>query len=131
MGLADQAPLNIESSISLPVSGLSLLGRLGAVAFLSVAIHGLGIFGVSFKAPEMNKSAMATSLEVVLVNSKSASRPVKADALAQANLDGGGNTPMPNVGPKARCRCWIRPSRNRKPRRNNSKSASWSSRPSA
>ena len=32
------------------------------------------------------------SLEVVLVNSKSATRPDKADALAQANLDGGGNT---------------------------------------
>lgn len=31
-------------------------------------------------------------LEVVLVNSKSASKPRKADALAQANLDGGGNT---------------------------------------
>jgi protein TonB len=31
-------------------------------------------------------------LDVVLVNSKSATRPEKADALAQANLDGGGNT---------------------------------------
>jgi periplasmic protein TonB len=31
-------------------------------------------------------------MEVVLVNSKSAQKPVKADALAQANLDGGGNT---------------------------------------
>lgn len=31
-------------------------------------------------------------MEVVLVNSKSAHKPVKADALAQANLDGGGNT---------------------------------------
>ena len=31
-------------------------------------------------------------MEVVLVNSRSASRPNKPDALAQANLDGGGNT---------------------------------------
>ena len=31
-------------------------------------------------------------LDVVLVNSKSATKPDKADALAQANLDGGGNT---------------------------------------
>ena len=31
-------------------------------------------------------------MDVVLVNSKSATRPEKADALAQANLDGGGNT---------------------------------------
>ena len=31
-------------------------------------------------------------LEVALVNAKSATKPVKADILAQANLDGGGNT---------------------------------------
>jgi len=31
-------------------------------------------------------------LEVALVNAKSASKPTKADILAQANLDGGGNT---------------------------------------
>jgi protein TonB len=66
--------------------------RLGLVLLISITLHLLVVFGVTFKAPEMKKSAMATSLEVVLVNSKSASRPVKADALAQANLDGGGNT---------------------------------------
>jgi periplasmic protein TonB len=32
------------------------------------------------------------AIEVVLVNSKSSTRPTKADALAQADLDGGGNT---------------------------------------
>ena len=31
-------------------------------------------------------------LEVALVNAKSAAKPAKADMLAQANLDGGGNT---------------------------------------
>jgi protein TonB len=31
-------------------------------------------------------------MDVVLVNAKSATKPQKADALAQANLDGGGNT---------------------------------------
>jgi len=31
-------------------------------------------------------------MDVVLVNSKSLSKPLKSDALAQANLDGGGNT---------------------------------------
>ena len=31
-------------------------------------------------------------LQVALVNAKSASKPTKADILAQANLDGGGNT---------------------------------------
>lgn len=58
---------------------------------ISITLH-LALLLVSFKAPEMKKSPIATSLEVVLVNTKSSSRPVKADALAQANLDGGGNT---------------------------------------
>jgi protein TonB len=66
--------------------------RLGLVLLISITLHLLVVFGVTFKAPEMKKSAMATSLEVVLVNSKSANKPHKADALAQANLDGGGNT---------------------------------------
>jgi len=65
--------------------------RLGLVLLISIILH-LAVLFVSFKAPEMKKSGIATSLEVVLVNSKSSSRPVKADALAQANLDGGGNT---------------------------------------
>jgi len=37
------------------------------------------------------------ALQVVLVNAKSANRPLKADVLAQANLDGGGNTDDPNA----------------------------------
>ncbi len=39
-----------------------------------------------------SKEPEASPLQVVLVNSKSAQRPFKADALAQASLDGGGNT---------------------------------------
>ena len=57
----------------------------------SIILH-LSVLFVSFTLPEMKKSSSAATLEVVLVNSKSASRPLKADALAQANLDGGGNT---------------------------------------
>lgn len=58
----------------------------------SIILHLVAVFGVGFTLPEMKKSSSAATLEVVLVNSKSASRPLKADALAQANLDGGGNT---------------------------------------
>jgi len=65
--------------------------RLGLVLLISITLH-LAVLLVNFKMPEMKKSGIATSLEVVLVNSKSSSRPLKADALAQANLDGGGNT---------------------------------------
>jgi len=47
---------------------------------------------VRFKAPDWKATKGTSTLDVVLVNSKSASKPNKADALAQANLDGGGNT---------------------------------------
>mgnify|MGYP001546069621 CR=1 FL=1 len=59
---------------------------------LSVVFHALVLFGINFKPPLAKLDTIATPLEVVLVNSKSASKPRNADALAQANLDGGGNT---------------------------------------
>ena len=59
---------------------------------LSLIFHAIVLFGVTFKLPSPRIDKAATSLEVVLVNSKSASKPHKADTLAQANLDGGGNT---------------------------------------
>jgi periplasmic protein TonB len=59
---------------------------------LSVVFHALVLFGINFKPPLTKLDTTATPLEVVLVNSKSASKPRNADALAQANLDGGGNT---------------------------------------
>ena len=48
---------------------------------------------ITFQFPDATNSKTARApIEVVLVNSKSASRPLRPDALAQANLDGGGNT---------------------------------------
>ena len=64
------------------------------MALLSSAIvHVLIIIFVKFQPPALQffKDQMST-LDVVLVNSKHHKRPKKADALAQANLDGGGNT---------------------------------------
>ncbi|MDD5329406.1 MAG: TonB family protein [Sulfuricella sp.] len=90
MSLAVKA--NILAVLNRFVPELDLLGRLGVVVSLSVALHGIALVGVTFKPPDMKKSASAATLEVVLVNSKSAARPLKADALAQSNLDGGGNT---------------------------------------
>jgi len=76
-----------------------LLERFGLVATMqvallaSVAFHLLLIIGVGFKLPRIPKwDEPHNMMDVVLVNSKSATKPVKADALAQANLDGGGNT---------------------------------------
>ncbi|MFZ5503238.1 MAG: energy transducer TonB [Pseudomonadota bacterium] len=60
----------------------------------SILLHLFGLFGIGLVLPEpRNLSDMMQPLQVVLVNSKSTSKPAKADALAQANLDGGGNTP--------------------------------------
>ncbi len=50
------------------------------------------LFGIAFKLPLPKIDSIAPPLEVVLVNSKSTSKPRNADALAQGNLDGGGNT---------------------------------------
>ena len=76
-----------------------LLERFGLVASMqvslvgSIAFHILVIIGLGFKIIPVPKfDAPHNILDVVLVNSKSATKPQKADALAQTNLDGGGNT---------------------------------------
>lgn len=66
--------------------------RLNLSMLVSVIAHAIVLFGVTFVLPLPKFNNAAAPLEVVLVNSKSASKPNKADALAQANLDGGGNT---------------------------------------
>ena len=76
-----------------------LLERFGLVASMqvalvaSVAFHAFAIVGLGFKVIDPRGfDAPHNVMDVVLVNAKSATKPVKADALAQANLDGGGNT---------------------------------------
>lgn len=60
---------------------------------VSILIHAVVMFGLTFKMPDLSKfNNLAQPLEVVLVNTKSTTRPLKADALAQHHLDGGGNT---------------------------------------
>jgi protein TonB len=59
----------------------------------SLVLHAFMLFGIGFALPDPRKTNNSLQpLQVVLVNSKAKSRPVKADALAQNNLDGGGNT---------------------------------------
>ena len=92
-----------------------LLERFGLVATMqvaiisSIALHALAIVGLGFKmVNDPRWDAPHNVMDVVLVNSKSATKPQKADALAQANLDGGGNTdqkvraktPCPAVDPR-------------------------------
>jgi protein TonB len=58
---------------------------------VSVVLHAIVLL-ITFAPPVFDGSKSVPHLDVVLVNSKTSSKPVKADALAQANLDGGGNT---------------------------------------
>jgi periplasmic protein TonB len=75
-----------------------LLERFGLVATMqvaliaSIAFHIGVVIGIGFRPFISRFEAPHNLMEVVLVNSKSANKPVKADALAQASLDGGGNT---------------------------------------
>lgn len=71
-----------------------MLGRLTALHWallVSVAAH-VALLGLKVAAPEsFDRAFRDTPLEVILVNAKSNDRPVKAQAIAQANLAGGGD----------------------------------------
>ena len=72
---------------------LTVKTRMQLALLFSIAIHVAVVAGVSFKMPDKNSlSNLHQPLEVVLVNAKTTTKPVQPDALAQANLDGGGNT---------------------------------------
>jgi len=61
--------------------------------FFSIVLHAFLLFGIALVLPDPRSALnFLQPLQVVLVNSKSKSKPVQADALAQYNLDGGGNT---------------------------------------
>ncbi len=72
---------------------------------VSLLVHAV-ILSLRFAAPEaIRMKSLSTGLDVILVNARDQAAPLKADALAQANLDGGGNadagrarSPLPNLG---------------------------------
>jgi protein TonB len=66
--------------------------RVFAVALVFSTLAHAGLLGLKFAEPdEIRQRSRDNPLEVILVNAKHASKPVKAEALAQANLDGGGD----------------------------------------
>jgi len=72
-------------------------GPLLVAAFaISLTLHGLLLL-IQFRLPD-SKPVRDKGLEVVLVNTRHAKAPDKPDVLAQANVDGGGNTEQ-NVRP--------------------------------
>ncbi len=59
----------------------------------SLLVHALVLFGITIRPPDLSRlDRSPPTLEVVLVNAKSATKPVIPDVAAQRSLDGGGNT---------------------------------------
>ena len=60
---------------------------------ISIIAHAI-ILSIHFKLPDKLRRLTPSQLEVVLVNSKTRSRPERPEVNAQANLDGGGDTDL-------------------------------------
>jgi len=61
---------------------------------VSLFLHAI-LLSIHFKLPEALDRVREQALDVILVNAKHAAKPTQAQAKAQANLDGGGNTDEP------------------------------------
>jgi periplasmic protein TonB len=88
---AASAPSGASAVVSAAPAGVPPLA-LGVA--LSILIHAF-VLAINF-APDLKPKQKAKDqpLEVVLVNARSKQKPVDPQALAQANLDGGGNTDL-------------------------------------
>ena len=72
--------------------GRVLTPLFGTALAASIVLHG-AVLAMRFGFPDAARlRTPPQTLDVVLVNSRSPTRPVAPDALAQANLDAGGNT---------------------------------------
>lgn len=65
--------------------------RLWIAVGSSLLFHAL-LLTLHFKFPDASNAMREKALDIILVNAKSARKPHDAQALAQSNLDGGGNT---------------------------------------
>lgn len=81
-----KAPVVQRLSALMPTVSPLALG-IGVSVFLHAALLTL-----QFQFPDAANAAREKAMDIILVNAKSAKKPRDAQALAQANLDGGGNT---------------------------------------
>jgi protein TonB len=96
MNLADESSNGIAAFLADKVLVMALT--------VSIGLH-MTVLAVRFIDPDfMRVRSTDPPLEIVLVNARSVARPAKAEALAQANLDGGGphdagrrSSPLPNT----------------------------------
>src|SRR5213592_720878 len=77
-----------------PFARLDPESRVLAMALsISIALHAI-VLSIHFKLPDALRRLTPSQLDVVLVNSKTRSRPAMPQVHAQANLDGGGDTDL-------------------------------------
>ena len=67
------------------------LSPLSLTLAVSLVLH-LVLLSLHFKFPDATRAMRDKALDIVLVNARSSTRPKDPQVLAQANLDGGGNT---------------------------------------
>ena len=95
MNLADESPRGLAAFLADKVLVMALT--------VSIGLH-MTVLAVRFVDPDfLRVRSTDPPLEIILVNARSETRPGKAEALAQANLDGGGSneagrrtSPLPN-----------------------------------
>lgn len=84
----------LQGSWSQPLDRLDPDSRALAMALsISIVFHAI-VLSIHFRLPDTLRSIAASQLDVVLVNSKTRARPDQPDVLAQASLDGGGDTEL-------------------------------------
>ena len=78
----------------LPLAWLDPSSRVFPYALAaSLVLHAMGL-SIQFQFPDARRHGALQPLEVVIVNSKTRSKPSRPEMLAQAHLDGGGNTDL-------------------------------------
>ena len=94
--MTDSASLPVMTA-RLPAPLLMLPRTLALALGVSLLLHLILVWGVRFVPPDPRSWFADRTLDVVLVNSRHSEAPKKADALAQANLNGAGNTIDPGL----------------------------------
>jgi hypothetical protein len=91
-GPLDRLREAFSPSLYAPLTSADWDDRFTKAVLVSAILHVLVIFGMHFQAanPKLFENA-GPPLDVVLVNAMTKDKPIKADVLAQHNLDGGGN----------------------------------------
>jgi protein TonB len=107
--VAQAKPAAKRRAWPLPPLASLRVSAFGVAVAVSIVVHAVAL-SLHFTTGKGRDRDPNPPLEVALVNAKSATKPTKAELLAQANLDGGGNTeqnrraktPLPALKPTPR-----------------------------